>query len=173
MSEGEGETPPVVSLASLMARVDEVGECLLWRGYALDGLHPQWRVGGRSGRLWNVRRLLWLLVHGPLDPGLQVGVRCGSALCVHPDCLVARTRSQACSGRPKAADHRARIALAKRQRAALTADVVRAIRLSQAPCVELDQQHGLSRGYASKIRTGVKWKVYGSPFSGPLPGGVS
>ena len=163
MSRGEMDVPADIDLASLLARVDEVGDCLIWNCYALDGLHPQWRVGGR---LWNVRRLLWLLVRGPLAAGLQVGAGCDVDLCVHPDHLAARTRSQACAGKPKTAAHRVRIALAKRADSTLTADIVQAVRMSAEPSVVLDEQLGLSRGYASKLRTGAVWRQHGCAFGG-------
>lgn len=166
MSACELAALPEVTLASLLERVDEIGDCLTWRGYALDGQHPQWRLGGRGGRLWNVRRLLWLLVHGRLDAGLQVGVSCTTALCVHPDHLAARTRSQACSGKPKAVDHRLRIALAKRASSVLSSEAVRAVCASAEPSVAIDAQLGLSRGYASKLRTGVRWAQHGGLFAG-------
>ena len=166
MSDGEMPRLPDIGLQPLLERVDEVGDCLVWNCYALDGLHPQWRIGGQGGRLWNVRRLLWLLVRGPVEEGFQIGVNCTTDLCVHPDHLAARTRSQACAGKPTAPDHRIRIAIARRARATLTADVVNAIRASTESCVVLDERHGLSRGYSSQIRKGNKWRQAGGHFEG-------
>ena len=166
MSDGEFALLLDIGLDALLERVDEVGECLVWNCYALDGLYPQWRIGGRGGRLWNVRRLLWLVVRGPIKTGCQIGVKCSTDLCVHPDHLAARTRSQACAGKPKTPDHRIRIAVASRARAKLTADVVNAIRASAESCAVLDERHGLSRGYSSKIRNGTKWRHTGGHFDG-------
>lgn len=163
MNRGGDAPLPEVPLASFMARVDEVGDCLIWRGYALDGEHPQWRV---QGRLWNARRLVWLLLRGTVEEGFQIGVSCGSKACVHPDHLVARTRSMATRGKPKSVVHRVHMALANRARAKLTPEVVLAIRASSQPCIEIDRQIGMSRGYASKIRMGEVWRHHGGHFTG-------
>lgn len=153
-----------ITLADLQARVIEDGECMLWAGHANGGKHPQWRIGGK---LYPARRVVYELTHGPILKKVQIGTRCGCDLCVHPDHLVARTRSTVQRGKPLALARKMKIASTKRaQSGRLTIDDVRAIRASTATGMELDAQYGLSSGYASRIRAGLVWVDRATPWAG-------
>lgn len=151
-----------IRLSDLLARTIEEGDCLIWAGYANKGKFPQWRIGGH---LWLVRRLIWSLSHEAMPRG-QVGTHCGSPLCVHPNCLVDRSRAKAQRGILLTASHKANIATGRRAKSRLTMDVVREIRASDEPSVNVDRRLGLSIGYTSRIRLGLAWKDRASPFSG-------
>lgn len=154
---------PDITLAAFMARVQDEGDCLMWTGHASLGRFPQWRI---DGKLHAVRRLVWQLTRGEVKPGLQVGVSCGCDRCVHPDHLVARTKSKALVGKPVTPDHRARITIGRRAKSSLSMEIAREIRASDEPGNVLEARYGLNAGYASKIRTGAVWVDLSSPFAG-------
>jgi len=148
-----------ITFEILKANTVEEGDCLLWTGHAEGGKFP------RYGRI-TVRRALWTLVHDGEPRGLQVGCKCGTLLCVHPDHLVARSKSKALRGIPKSQATRARITLTKRQTTGkLTMELVREIRASGDKCRELDRKYGLSAGKAWKIRNNLIWKDGANPFA--------
>lgn len=152
-----------ITLADLMRHVEDDGECLIWTGHANEGKYPQWRIGGK---LHLVRRVVYELVHGPIAPKLQIGVRCDCVLCVRPDHLVARTRSQANTGRRHTMADKIKIARTKRERSGLLTDEqVREIRMSDERNDAIEARFGLSPGYASRIRTGRVRADYSSPWA--------
>lgn len=152
-----------ITLAEFLARTEEEGACLLWTGYSVDGKFPQWR---RKGDLLVVRRVIYELVHGPVPERHQVGVRCKCDRCVHPDHLVARTRSRLQRGKPLPTVTKLRIARSK-QAQSLVLDLakVREIRSSEERGVVLDDRLGLTRGYSSRIRQGKAWVDSDNPFA--------
>lgn len=153
-----------IRLSDLRARIEEVGECWVWQGYASQGKFPQWRL---DGVLKPTRRIVWELVHGPLEPGMQVAAdpQC-CPCCVHPDHLQARTRSKALKGMHIAPDRKANIARSRRARSTLmTMEIARAIRASDEPGPVVEARYGLKKGYASRIRLNVVWKDHASPFA--------
>ena len=153
-----------ITLADLQARTVEDGECMLWAGHANDGKHPQWRIGGK---LHPARRVVYGLAHGPILKKVQIGVRCGCDLCVHPDHLVARTRSKIYKGRTMPVATKIKIALARRaQTSLLTDEQVREIRSSNDRPRKIDAQYGLSNGYSSRIRAGVVRVEFSNPWVG-------
>lgn len=157
---------PDIRLADLLARTLPEGACLLWTCRAVKGKFPQWDLGGKR---YITRRLVYQLVNGPLPSRLQVGTCCGTALCVHPEHLVARTASKAQRGRTMRPDHKARIAAAQRARSSLDAATVHAIRTSTEPGPVLEARYGLKKGRASRIRSYESWKDTANPFAGLLP----
>jgi hypothetical protein len=151
----------------LLSHTQEEGDCLIWTGSAQHGKYPQVRIGdSRTGAAIAVRRIIYEKVHGELMPGKQVGTKCKTLLCVHPDCLVQRTKSQAHKGQKLRPDHIMRIIAGKRAKAKLNMETVREIRASDELCTALDARHGLSDGYASRIRTNRVWVDHSSPFAG-------
>lgn len=153
-----------ITLADLMRHVEDDGECLIWMSHANDGRYPQWRIGGK---LFAARRVIFELVHGAIKPKEQVGVSCGCELCVHPDHLVARSRSKVNTGRVQTAATKIRIARTKIASAGkLTDEQVREIRASAERGTDIDARYGLSPGYASRIRLGLARKDFSSPWAG-------
>jgi hypothetical protein len=155
------------TVAYLLAHTVEEGECLIWTGSAQHGKYPQIRIGDSvTGTAVAVRRVIYELVHGELMPAKQVGIRCKTLLCVHPDCLIQRTKSQAHKGQKLRPDHIMRIIAGKRAKAKLDIQTIREIRASDEPCMVLDERFGLSEGYASRIRTNRVWVDHANPFIG-------
>ena len=155
------------TLDYLLKYTQEEGECLIWTGSAQHGKYPQVRIGGAAdGKAVAVRRVIYELVHGELMPGKQVGVKCKTLKCVHPDCLVQRTKSQAHKGQQLRPDHIMRIIAGKRAVAKLDMEKVREIRASEEPSYILDERYGLSAGYTSRIRANRAWVDFSNPFMG-------
>ncbi len=153
---------PDISLVQLLERAEPAGDCLEWTCYATPRNQPQWCL---NGKCWPVRRLLWLLTRGPLKEGLEVGVSCVNELCIHPDHLVARTRSKARRGIKKSIATRIRIAMGKRKNSNLTEEVVRLIKLSNESGPVLAKRHGINNSTVNRIRNDTYRKDYASPFA--------
>ncbi len=154
---------PDIGLSDLLKRTEVDGDHLLWTAHATHGRFPQWRIGPKC---FVVRRLVWQLTRGTIPKGLQIGVKCGEDLCVHPDCLVARTKSKIMTGTKKTAATKLRIAIARRAGSKLNLEIVNAIRASGERGDVVEAQYGLRQGYASRIRTGRVWADHSNPFAG-------
>ncbi|XXQ55632.1 hypothetical protein ACA040_004350 [Xenophilus aerolatus] len=146
------------TLDRLFAHAREEDGHLLWTGCALNGRTPQIRLGGKDGLAYNVRRVVYVLLHGPVPLGHRVGNRCEHALCVHPDCVVARRPSAERAGVPITLGHRLRITATKRRQAGvLTPELVRQIHADSGTAKAMDARLGLTPGTASKVRRGDRW----------------
>lgn len=156
---------PDVSLDRVLGRTRTCGECMEWAGYAIGGRIPQIRV---EMKCYPVKRLVYQLVHGPVPSEKFIGNsrQCRNPLCVNPDHLVSRTRSQALKGSARTVGHKAKIANGRRQGSILTMEDARAIRLSDESNPVVAKRFGISANYVSSIRRGVTWKEYSSPFQG-------
>lgn len=148
----------------ILGRTREIGGCMEWAGYAVEGKFPQIRV---EGKCYPVRRLVWLVTRGATRSDLWVSNSCNNPLCVNPDHLIAHTRGNAMKGNVRPVAHRAKIASAKRAKSALTMEMVREIRASDDSNPVLAERYGISAGYVSHLRnTPTLWKDYSSPFAG-------
>jgi len=147
----------------LIEKTVEEGDCLIWTGCCANGKWPQWNIDYRPTP---VRRTLWEQVHERSAKRLEVGTSCGTPKCVHPDHLVARSRSQRMKGIPLSPANVARVALGRRRKSKLNIDLVRQIRASDEPGNVVEERLGLKAGYASRIRSGRVWRDHASPFAG-------
>lgn len=147
-----------LTLERFMKHAEWRGRCLVWTGSA-NNTNPQIRVGGKAQPPTNVRRVIYQLVHGPIPTGFLVGLRgtCTNVLCIHPDCLVARSKSKAQKNKPVSLRRKMRIASTQRAKSRLTMDLVREIRMSREPANALDAKYGLPLGYSAKIRRNERW----------------
>lgn len=149
-------------LSDLRARIVEEGDCWMWTGNVANGL-PRWTFDGKPN---SARRVVWEAVHGPIEPGIQIGVRCENVLCVHPDCLVARTRSMASKEMVRTVHAAMRMAMTKRSKSRLSEESVREIRSSSKNSYQLADEYGICQTYAAGIKTGKYRRDYFSPFAG-------
>lgn len=143
----------------LMARCDEVGECLVWRGYKSDCGQPIGRIPGQK-RASNIRRAVI-----EQRDGEAVGYKrwayatCEVDGCVHPDHLDSRTRSKATRGKPKSADHIAAITTARRKQSDYTYTAIQEILdAPRGAITEVAARHGMSRQSACNLRAG-RWRA--------------
>lgn len=154
-----------VTLADILQRTEEVGDCMEWTGHCNRGKHPHWRL---NGNLHPAGRVVWTLAH-EREPSrrMLIGTRCGNPRCIHPDHLIARSRSKAnLAAGARDITYRVRQASLKRKNSRLTIEIVREIRASTEPANVFDARYGLSPGYAWRIRTNKAWREYGTPFAG-------
>lgn len=154
------------TLDDLLARVRDDGSgCLIWACFAHAGRFPQWSLDGPQRA---VRRSLYRLVHGTVRPDLQVGVRCRQELCVHPDHLVARTKSTVQRGAKMPVTHRANAAKAKWSVSKLTAEQIAEIKSSTVTTQAEADRYGISRTQHYRIRTNRQWAqvTVSSPWTG-------
>ena len=151
-------------LNDLLALVRDDGfGCLVWVGFASEGKFPKWT---RDGSERAVRRSIYRLIHGPIRRGLQVGVNCGCALCVHPDHLVARSRSVVQRGNTMPVMHKANITRARRAASHLTPEQVAEIRRANVSNEAEARRYGISRKHHHRIRTGRQWVDTATPWAG-------
>lgn len=155
---------PDVGMDRILGRTREIGGCMEWAGYAVEGKFPQIRV---DGKCYPVRRLVWLVTRGATRSDLWITNSCNNPLCVNPDHLMAHTRSKAMANAVRPAAHSAKISSGKRRKSKLTLEIVREIRASDEPNPVLAERYGLMPGYVSHLRHNHDlWKDYSSPFLG-------
>lgn len=156
---------PELDLEWLYARVkkDDDG-CLIWAGYTSNAGQPQARI---NYQFFLVRRAVWAQVHGKQpDPKLWIGARCKKHGCVHPDCMVGRTRSKAMKGRTIPVAVRAKISAAKCKNSKVSSESVWAMRTEPGTLAEAAKLHGVDPSYVSNIRRHKSRREYSSPFAG-------
>lgn len=151
-------------MTSELERIKEncviVGDCWLWKGYAVDGKHPRMSV---NGRLESVRRLVSEAFDGPLQNGVIVVGCCGDDRCVR--CIKRTTFSRMRTGIRKPATTAMKIARVKQSKSSVTIEDIKFIRSSELNGRELDAIFGKSSGWAAAIRRGKIWKDAASPFA--------
>ena len=156
---------PEITLEWLEARVraDEDG-CWIWTGYTTKHGQPQARL---NYQLILVRRVVWEMTHDKeLKSTMWVAAKCNKPGCCHPDCMVARTRSQALKGRGMTLLHRAAIATAKRRNSDIPDEVVAEVRASDEQARQMARRLGLTESYVSLVRRGKIRVDLRNPFAG-------
>lgn len=148
--------------AYLLARSKLDADCWIWQGSVIQGKFPSMRFNGVGHP---VRRVAYTLIRGPVEPKLQVGVHKDChPLCVCPDHLVVRTKSEAITGHQVSLPARLKMARAKRAVSKLTQAQVQEILGSSESGVALAKRLGISHGLVSKIRLGQSWRDFTNPF---------
>ena len=156
---------PEITLEWLEARVraDEDG-CWIWTGYTTKHGQPQARL---NYQLVLVRRVVWEMTHDKeLKSTMWVAAKCNKPGCCHPDCMVARTRSQALKGRGMTLLRRAAIATAKRRNSDIPDEVVAEVRASDEQARQMARRLGLTESYVSLVRRGKIRVDLRNPFAG-------
>ena len=160
-------TISVQTVDKLLARTEEVGECLEWQGYITNGV-PQ---VSHAGRMIGVRRLMLMLQGIEIKNTMYASCSCGNPRCVKPEHIVRRTSQQhfakmANMGAYNPAARIAKSTMKRRQRSRMTLEMVREIRSSDKPSQQLADELGFGRQTISRIRSGHSWKEIASPFAG-------
>lgn len=78
------------TLETLMARCDEEGDCLIWRGY----IRNRCPMVSHAGKMTTVRRLFTQLLGGEVKEGGFYSAKCGHHDCVKPEHTVWRPQHQ-------------------------------------------------------------------------------
>lgn len=151
-------------MSVIRSRCVEEGDCLLWTGEVdRTGRQPRFYVDGKRT---SVRLSLFRELKGEPKDGYRIGVRCGTARCVEPDHLVARTRSQALKGVKRSLATRAKIARARAPHRKLSDEQVAEIRASDLNQYELAAIHGVSQKSISRVIRNETFQTYGGHFAG-------
>lgn len=88
--------------AFLAPRTIEFGDCLLWtRSYVGASPCASATVADGSRPMRPVRRLLWMVLYGPVPEGRDVITKCGSHRCVEPRHFKLATRKGSCKNASK------------------------------------------------------------------------
>lgn len=153
-------------VARVLARCDEVGDCLLWTGAMNNGTSP---VIGINNRVYAIRRLMWLAMGKTLTPGRHLCASCGHVACVAPEHAFQKKRGIA-PGTKKTAAVRSNMARARQRWAALTWDDVHEIRASDESARVIAERRGMSVDHIRRVRKGAHWSTtLSSPFAGLMP----
>lgn len=151
-----------MKLSDILARCDEVGECMLWQGGMTGMGLPIARL--RSGDSpTSLRRHVFVLSIRELRPGECVWTSCGESRCLHPAHLRAGTRPQMLLALRRAGRYRS-VAMtmqriqAGRMRGKITLEIARAIRVSDEPATAHAERYGIDVSLVRRIRRGEAWR---------------
>lgn len=158
-----------LELMKLVERTEEFGDCYLWTGSTTNQGYPTYSPFGCGCKL--VRRAIFALNGGVLEPRVPIVTTCDEKLCINPAHMSASTVSAVGKAAGKRGAWRgktrcAKIAATKRKTGKLTIEIAREIRMSNETGPVLAERHGVNRTLITKIRSGDAWKDYSNPFAG-------
>ena len=149
----------------LATKTMEDGDCLIWTGRASK------KVGGqpKHGSLI-MRRAVWVVTRGPLEPGDLVTVTCENSRCL---CHLAKTNKSEVSKKAQNQPHVRALkriksaAWARANVAKLDMDKARTIRLSDEDDHTLAARYGVDHSLISAVRCNRAWvETMANPFAG-------
>lgn len=160
----------VQTMESLMARTDEVGDCLEWQGMIRNGT-PVIRV---DRKMKTVRRLIRELIGKPATPGHFLAPSCKNPKCVKPEHIIERTPGEHQREMALRVDHNHPIRVAKLQKAkahtrVISEDGLALIRSDSRKAEDLARELGCSKSLVNKIRRGDAYRQVSAainPFAG-------
>lgn len=143
------------TIESLMARTEEVGNCIEWQGY-FQNKAPYVQHGDR---FLAVRKLVKELLGGNPSEKLSYGTTCGNYRCVNPDHIAARNVLQHMKHMTGKADYKNPVRIAKLQKSAQSRRVLTDEQVFQAfsdprTCIEIATELGVSKEVVSRIKRG-------------------
>lgn len=156
---------------TIFARVEEEGDCWLWRAGKSHGT-PALR---HSGRVIQVRRyILEELQKKPVPSDKLVSTGCTNIDCVNPDHIRIYTRTQLQARTAKRTKYgesmlrKMRIAISKQAASNLDWDRVREIRAMEGTDRGISRALGMNFSVINGIRKHRTWKEQANPFLGLL-----
>lgn len=166
-SDGRKNRPLAVqTMESLIARTDEEGDCLIWKGYIGNGV-PQ---VSHHGKVIAVRRLMLELQGRVLRIGDHAASKCRNPSCVNPEHISHRNKFQhsaAMHSAPRNEEVRAaKLAAFRRKTAKLDMEKAREIRCSDESGPVLAARYGVDKALVSRIRRNEAWREFSNPFAG-------
>lgn len=145
----------VHSIESLMARTEEVGNCIEWQGYFQNN-NPYVQHGDR---FLAVRKLIMELLGNEMQGRVFYGTKCGNSACVNPEHIAARGMKEHSRHMVKNMDYNnpvrvAKLQIAAKARRVLDDDQVMDAIMDPRNCKEVAEELGVSKSLISKIRRG-------------------
>lgn len=159
----------MLEMIRLLDRTEELADCLLWTGATSKQGYPIYKPFKKSCAL--VRRTMFELHGGVLEPRVPIVTTCEEKLCINPLHLKKSTTQavSAAAAKRGAFSSRARaakISASKRKAGKLTLEKVRAIRSSTEPGPKLAALYGVDRSLITGIKAGTRWRDYSSHWAG-------
>lgn len=158
----------VHTIASLKARSSEVGNCWEWDG----GTQSNNPVVYDGGKIRTVRRVMLRLAGKEIPTGQYATTKCGNARCINPAHITTSSAREialaaADRGAYRSIKRRAQIAFVMRSKhAKINASIAREILMSDDKTQEIAARYGVGKTLVSRIKRGVAWVDYSSPWSG-------
>lgn len=152
-----------MTLDDILARCDDVGECLLWRGSCNKTSGIPMVSLSFSQRGVSARRAVYEMSGREIPRGHCVWPKCGNRLCLHPEHLIAGSRKQLgrhlrAQGRTRTPAVLAKCARNGRVNARLSVEIAREIRISTASSQELADRYGVNKSTINNVRRGESWR---------------
>ncbi len=165
-----GRPKVIQTLETILARTDEVGECLEWQGITHNGT-PQIRI---DRKLRTVRRVIRELQGKPASPSVFLATSCGNPKCVHPDHIMARTKTQHMQAMGKLIQHNHPVRIAKLQKAKaserkLDATGLALVLTDPRRAQDVADELSVSKSLVTRIRRGEAYRqvsAASNPFAG-------
>lgn len=160
----------IQTLETLLARTEEYGECMEWKGYHQNKTpHVQ-----QGDRFMSVRQLMWELLGKKLKAGYFYGTSCNNPSCVNPKHIVERSHSDHAKKCAQKVNHNAlprlvKLAKAAEKRRILSQEQVCSILIDQRPSREIANDFGVSKSLICRIKSGKAHKTVNAmnnPFWG-------
>lgn len=158
------------TLETILARTDEVGDCLEWQGMNKNGT-PLIRI---ARKMHTVRRVIREMLGIPAAEGNYLAASCANPKCVNPEHIIERTRAQHMKRIASMVDHNHPIRIAKLQKSKAHKRVVSdeglAIILNDnRKSEDVARELGVSKSLVKKIRRGEAYRQVSAavnPFAG-------
>ncbi len=157
------------ALQGIHDRCDDEGECWIWRDATTRDGYPIYRPTGCGCTL--VRRAVFVMAGGKLKPRQPLVSSCGDRRCVNPAHLSISTLSKIAKSAAKRGAwagqaRRAAISAAQRKHSKITEEIAAEVRASNEASRALAARFGVDKSLIARIRSGVAWRDYSSPFAG-------
>jgi hypothetical protein len=165
-----GRPKVIHTFETILARTDEVGDCLEWQGIMSHGT-PQIRI---DRKLLSVRRVIREMQGKPASADAFLASSCGNKKCVNPEHIAARTKSQHMQAMSKLINHNHPVRIAKLQKAKASERVLddeglAMVMTDPRRAQDVAEQLSVSKSLVNRIRRGTAYRQVNAsmnPFSG-------
>ena len=165
-----GRKKVIQTLDTILARTDEVGECLEWQGIMANAT-PQIRI---DRKLLSVRRVIRELLGRQAKTGNFLAASCGNSKCVKPEHIIEHTQRQHMKAITSKVDHNHPVRIAKLQKAkqhlrVVSDEALMMIRSDSRSGKVVASELGVSKSLVNKIRRGECYRdvrASSNPFAG-------
>ena len=144
-----------LEIMRIMDSTAEEADCILWTGATGQSGHPIYKPQGCGCTL--VRRAMFELTKGPLQPRVPIDTTCGERRCINPAHLRESTsqdiaKRAAKRGAYSSVSRASKIAMAKRAKGKLTIEQAREIRMSSDTAKSLAQRFSVDPSLIKGIK---------------------